>query len=139
MDPIVKGLIKEFEGQVRLVIRYMPFHGNSMRAATTLEEAREHGKYWESLSALFYNQLQWGSHHDPRPDLIPTYLTPLGLTPEMLDEKKVLEKHQWKIDLDFADGKKLGVTHTPTFFVNGIKQDEISYEALKAAIQSELQ
>lgn len=138
MDPIVKGLIKEFDGKVRLVIRYMPFHPNSMRAATVLEEAREHGKYWEALSVLFYNQPQWGDHHEPRPDLIPGFLSGLGLTDEMLKEDKVLSKHQWKIDLDFADGKKLGITRTPTFIINGKVLSEIGYEPLKTAIQGEL-
>lgn len=136
MDPIVKGLIKEFDGKVFWVIRYMPFHGNSILAAVSLEEAREQGKYWESLSTLFYYQPQWGSHDQPNPKLIAQYLNDLGV--RLPSEAELLKKHQWKVDLDQADGKAAGVQFTPTFFVNGRKLDDIGYEPIKAAIEKEL-
>ena len=30
LAPMVKALMREYEGKVRLIIRYMPFHGNSI-------------------------------------------------------------------------------------------------------------
>lgn len=139
MDPIVKGLVKSYEGKIHYVVRYMPFHANSMLAAVTLEEAREHGKYWEALSTLFYNQPEWGDHHNPRPELIATYVEPLGIPKDSLKQEDLLRKHKWKVDLDEADGKKLGVNRTPSFFVNGKLLSEIGYEPIKAAIDAELQ
>jgi protein-disulfide isomerase len=138
MDPVVKGLLKEYEGKIFFVLRYMPYHSNSMLAAVSLEEAREQGKYWEALSTLFFHQPEWGAHHDPRPELIAKYLIELGIKPESLKEAKLLEKHKWKVDLDRADGEKVGVSGTPTFFVNGKMQTQIGYESLKAAIESHL-
>lgn len=136
MDPIVKGLMKEYEGKVHLVIRYMPFHGNSMLAASVLEEAREQGKYWEALSTLFYYQAEWGDHHQPRPELISKYVKELGV--KLDNEKELIKKHQWKIDMDQADGVKVGVNATPTFFVNGRKLQDIGYQPIKEAIEKEL-
>ena len=136
MDPIVKGLLKEYEGKVFFVVRYMPFHSNSMLAAVSLEEAREQGKYWQALSNLFYHQPEWGSHHDPKPELIAKYITDLGV--KLPDQKELLKKHQWKVDLDQADGIKAGVKATPTFFVNGRILDQIGYQELKSAIDKEL-
>lgn len=136
MDPIVKGLMKEYEGRVRLVIRYMPFHGNSLLAASVLEEAREQGKYWEALSTLFYYQPQWGDHHNPKPELISKYVKDLGV--KLADDKELIKEHQWKIDKDQADGIKVGVNATPTFFVNGRKLQDIGYEPIKEAIENEL-
>lgn len=138
MDPIVKGLIKSYEGRVLYVVRYMLFHGNSLLAAVSLEEAREQGKYWEALSTLFYNQPEWGDHHNPKPELIATYLIKLGIDSGSLKEESLLTKHRWKVDLDQADGKKFGVKSTPSFFVNGKMLPEIGYEPLKAAIDSAL-
>ncbi|MEZ0392033.1 MAG: thioredoxin domain-containing protein [Pseudobdellovibrionaceae bacterium] len=138
LDPMVKGLMKQYEGKVRLVVRYMPFHGNSLLAATSLEEARDQGKYWEALSTLFYYQPQWGDHHNPKPELIAKYLIDLGIKPETLKEASLMQKHKWKVDLDFEDGKKVGVKATPTFFINGKMLTEIGYEPLKKAIESEL-
>lgn len=138
MDPIVKGLIKQYEGKVQLIVRYMPFHGNSKLAAVSLEEAREQGKYWEALSTLFYYQPQWGDHHNPRPELISKYLVDLGIKPSTLNEADLMKKHQWKVDVDEDDGKKAGVNATPTFFVNGKKLAEIGFEPIKNAIEAEL-
>ena len=41
MHPVVKRLLSEYEGRIRLVIRYMPLHRNSAYAATALEAAGE--------------------------------------------------------------------------------------------------
>src|SRR4051812_17245124 len=49
MHPIVQKLMKEFDGKVRLVTRYMPFHPHAMYASSLLEEARESGKYDQAL------------------------------------------------------------------------------------------
>ncbi len=138
LDPIVKGLLKEYEGKIFFAVRYMPFHQNSNLAAASLEEAREQGKYWEALSTLFYYQHEWGNHNDPQPALIQKYLSQLGIKASTLEKNKVLEKHKWKVDQDFADGKKLGVNATPTFFVNGRKLEAIGYEPIKQAIEKEL-
>ena len=139
MAPIVKQLMAEYEGRVQLVIRYMPFHGNSTKAATYLEEAREKNKFWESLSVLFENQPAWANHHDPKPELIPKFLVYAGVKDaESFNENVLLSKHRWKVDLDFADGKMLGVKYTPTFFVNGKILEEIGYESIKKAIEAEL-
>ncbi|WP_413584808.1 DsbA family protein [Bdellovibrio sp. HCB274] len=139
MAPIVKQLMKEYDGKVQLIVRYMPFHGNSMMAATYLEEAREKGKYWESLSALFENLPAWGDHHAPKPELIPKFLVSAGVSDAAsFEENVLLSKHRWKVDADFADGKMLGVTQTPTFFVNGKKLEDIGYEPIKQAIENEL-
>jgi protein-disulfide isomerase len=45
--PTVKRILKDYDGKVRLVVRYMPFHHNSTLAATFTEAAGEQGKYWE--------------------------------------------------------------------------------------------
>jgi protein-disulfide isomerase len=139
LAPIVKQLMTEYEGKVQLVVRYMPFHGNSLKAATYLEEAREKGKYWEALASLFDNQPAWGDHHNPKPELIPKFLVKAGITDAAsFDENVLLSRHRWKIDKDFEDGKMLGVKYTPTFFVNGKMLEEIGYEPLKLAIESAL-
>jgi len=134
MHPIVKALLEEYADRVRLVVRYMPLHANSVFAASVLEEARDYGKYDEALDALFENQPAWGDHHAPKPELIPTYLAPLGLDASKLGADYVIAKHRWKIDLDKADGTQLGVRGTPTFFVNGVMLPELGYRQLKQAI-----
>ena len=138
MHPIVKQLLEEYKGKVRVVIRYMPFHGNSKLAASALEEAKEQGKFEQALDALYEKQPQWGDHHMPRPELIPQILKEAGVDEKALDPVAVVNKHGSKIDMDKTDGEAVGVRYTPTFFVNGKMLSEIGYEPLKAAIESEL-
>lgn len=138
MHPIIKRLLSEYEGKVRLVIRYMPLHKNSMYAATVLEEARERGVFDRALDIMFETQPIWGSHHAPRPDLIPGYLEPLGIPSDAFDAEKLLAKHGSKIEIDFKDGQAVGANRTPTFFVNGIMLEQIGYEPIRRAIDEEL-
>jgi protein-disulfide isomerase len=138
MYPLVKHLLKEYEGKVRLVIRYMPFHANSMLAASALEAAGEQGKYWQMLEVLFLNQPVWGSHHAPRPDLIPEYAQQIGLDMEAFRRTLNSQAHRNIVEIDKADGQALGVNGTPTFFVNGRMLERLGYETLKAMVDQEL-
>ncbi len=134
MHPIMKTLMAEFPNQIRLVTRYMPFHGNSVYAASALEEARAAGKFEEALDILFENHEAWASHHAPKPELIPGYLKKIGMDEKKLTPELIIPKHQAKIEQDRTDGLSAGVQATPTFFVNGVKQDRIGYAPLKNAI-----
>jgi protein-disulfide isomerase len=138
MHPILKQLLQEYEGKVRLVIRYMPLHTNSVYAAAVLEEARELGKFEEALDILFQKQPEWGNHHNPMPELIPGYLEGLGISKERLARETVIAKHNAIIEIDKADGLSVGANRTPTFFVNGVILDRIGYDPLKTAIETEL-
>lgn len=138
MYPVVKQVLKEHEGDVRLVVRYMPYHPNSMTAAGALEAAREQGKFWEMLEALFYFQPVWGSHDAPRPDLIPDYAEQLGLDMERFQATVAKGAHLELVKQDEEDGKALGIRGTPTFFVNGIPVQKLGYEPLKEMVESEI-
>jgi len=135
MHPIVKDLLAEYRDRVRLVIRYVPLHGSSVLAASALEEARELGKYDEALDILFENQPVWGSHQDPKPELIATYLASIGIDAERLKAEYLIPKHRWKIDQDRTDAAELGVRATPEFFVNGVRLSRLGYQPLKEAIE----
>ena len=138
MYPYVKQLMSEYQGRIRLVVRIMPFHPNSMFAASALEAAGEQGKYWEMLEALFANQPMWGDHHHPRPELIPEIAKQVGLDMDAFNKALSSPAHKQKVQQDEADGKALGVNGTPTFFVNGKQLERLGYEPLKAMIDEAL-
>ncbi len=138
MHPIVKRVMSESQGRVRLVIRYMPLHGNSTYAATALEAAALQGQYWQALDALFTHQAEWGSHANPQPQKIPEYLEAIGLDRARLEADMKNPKFLEKIKRDEQEGLSLGVRGTPTFFVNGRLLGRLGYEALRDAVQAEL-
>lgn len=138
MHPITKRILREYEGRVRLVLRYMPLHLNSAYAASVLEAAGEQGRYWEMLDVLFEYQPQWGDQQTPQPPLILELAARVGLDMKALQRSLQNPSHANKIQRDEAEGKKAGVTGTPTFFVNGSKLQKLGYEPLKAAIDKVL-
>lgn len=133
-NPYVKKIISKFDGKVQLVLRYAPFHRNSVFVVKILEASKKQDKYWETLGLLFESQPYWADHHNPRPDLIWGYLPSIGVDIEKI--KKDMEDSMIGsiIEADIKDGKDLGVNGTPTFFVNGKILNEFSEQGLENAV-----
>ena len=134
MHPIFEKIVADYSDRVHFVVRYMPLHKNSLYASAVLEEARELGKFNEALDILFEKQPEWGDHRNPRPELIPTYLEPLGIPKEKLERSYVVQKHGAKIKRDEDAAVRAGATGTPSFFVNGQKVATLSDQALRREI-----
>lgn len=144
--PVVKKIYSDYGGKVRLVMRYMPLHRNSMTAATFTEAAGEQGKYWEAQELLFKKQPEWGEKHGAPPDpnappinvLFDKYAKELGLDMEKAKASINARKFDEKIKRDQTDGQGLGVRRTPTFFVNGRELARFSEADLRSLIEEEL-
>jgi protein-disulfide isomerase len=138
MHPIVKQLMREFDGRVRLVIRYTPFHPTAAYAASLLEGAREQGRFWELMDEFLARQHEWAGHDAPRPDLLAVYARNLALDMTKIGVTSTSAETERRIKQDAEDAAALGVTRTPTFFVNGKPLAQIGYEPVRAAIAAAL-
>jgi protein-disulfide isomerase len=145
--PVVKRLLKDYDGKIRFVVRYMPLHPNSLAAATFTEAAGEQGKYWQAQELLFRKQSEWGTKHGPQASSAPpadinalfkTYAMELGLDTSKMDGAFAENRYQSKIQRDLKDGQSLGVRQTPTFFVNGRRLARFSEADLRALVNEEL-
>ncbi len=136
--PAIKELLKSYEGKVRLVMRYMPLHPNSIDACLALEAAQEEDRYWDLLDVMFARQPEWADHHQPKPELVRTYAKEIGLDLKKFDLAVRKEEYRSKILQDKKDGETLGVRATPTFFVNGRYLQELSYESMNGLINEEI-
>lgn len=117
--PIVKDLMKKYPNDVRLVLRYAPFHAGSDKVVKLLEASKRQGKYWQTLEAILAAQPSWASHGSPNLDVAYQVAAQTGL-----DVKKALADAQTPeieavLKQDVEDLTALEVTKTPTFFVNG--------------------
>jgi protein-disulfide isomerase len=137
--PLVKKILQQYEGKIRYVVRYAPFHPNSKFAIKILEAARKQGKYWETLDLLFEKLPEWGSHHHPKPELIWTYLPLLNLDVDKIKTDMKDEAIVKMIEQEIKDGGKFGVRQTPTFFINGKPLEEFGPQQLMDAIESAVQ
>lgn len=143
--PTVKKILTDYDGKVRLVVRYMPLHPNSLRAATLTEAAGEQGKYWQMQELLFQKQPEWGTKHGPAPAsppdidaLFEKYARELGLDLAKVDSAFKENRFQEKLQRDLKDGQSLGVRQTPSFFINGRKLARFSETDLRSLIEEEL-
>ncbi len=136
--PFVKQLLEDYDERVRLVVRYFPLHNNSVLAATATEAAGAQGMYWEMQEMLFTRQTEWGEQRTAQTDLFISYATELGLNVEQFTADLQNPDYLAKIERDKADGEALGVTGTPTFFINGRQVEELSADAIITMIEEEL-
>ncbi len=115
IQPVLAELERSYRGQIRFVYRHLPLGGNaqSRLIAEAAMAAGEQGKFWLMHDRLFATEGQMD-----RP-VLEQLARELGL-----DQKKFaasLDKRRFELDVsrDAADGARLGVRGTPTFFING--------------------
>jgi protein-disulfide isomerase len=132
--PTLEKLITEYGDRVRFVVRDFPLqmHADARKAAEAAEAAREQGKYWDFTALLFRNQSAL------KPEQLKQYAQVLGLDRAKFDAALDTGRFADKIERDMLDGQRFGVGSTPTFFVNGRRAKDITYETLKAAIEEAL-
>jgi protein-disulfide isomerase len=135
--PIVKALSEKYKDQLTLVFRNFPLtniHPNARAAASAAETAGQLGKYWEMHDILYENQDEWsGASTDTRTGLFAGYAEQVGLNKNTfttkLDNTTNLSK---KINFDMALGRKLNISGTPTFYLDGKKLEEKQYNGQEA-------
>jgi len=145
-SPVIKKILKDYDGKIRFAARYMPLHPNSMNAANLTEAAGEQGKFWQARELLFQKQPEWGEKHGApasaiKPDikaLFEKYAMELGLDIDKMNAAIRENRYAAKIELDKKDGQGLGVRKTPQFFVNGRMLARFGEGELRALIEDEL-
>jgi len=113
--PALQELLRQYPDGVRWVFKNYPleFHPDSLLAHKAALAAGEQGKFWEMHDLIFTNQ---GALK--RDDLL-RRANQLGLDMNRFAADLDSDKFQIIIDEDKAEGSRLGVTGTPTFFLNG--------------------
>lgn len=134
----VKDLVEAHPGQVRLVLRYAPFHQGSEEVVKILEASRAQDKYWETLDLLFASQSRWASHHAPRPDLIWQFLPMVGVDVDRIRADVGGFAMDDLVKRDLADAATLGIRKTPGFLVNGKPLPSFGFAQLQTLVESEI-
>lgn len=121
--PLVKQLAEEFKTDVRFVNRYFPLpgHKNGMQAALAVEAATKQGKYWEMHDTLYDNQSSWGEKSVADPKIFEGYAAQIGLNLDQFKRDVASKEVKERVERDRNSGNRLGVSGTPTFFLNGEK------------------
>jgi cyclophilin family peptidyl-prolyl cis-trans isomerase len=124
----MEQLLEKFPNDLRFVYRNLPligtpeepFHDKAALATQAAEAAGKQGKFWEMHDLLFNNQADWAS------------LTPDDFQQWLVDQAGQINLDVAKFTADLTspelaafaqkawdDGQQMGITSTPTLFVNG--------------------
>jgi protein-disulfide isomerase len=136
--PVVKRIMANFPGKVRVVLRYTAFHPTSEEAIRILEAARLQGKFEVALERLYETQPRWAPHGRPA-DSAWSVLDGTGLDIERARKDAAMPAVVAMLSQDAADVKSVGVRATPTFFVNGKPLQEFGAQQLFDLVKAEVQ
>ncbi len=136
--PIVKNLMAQYPNEVRLVIRYAPFHQGSDQVVKLLESAKTQGKYQAVLEAVLAAQPSWAAHGQPNIEIAFQVAEQAGL--DLARARQEMEKPgtQAQLQQEIEDLTALQVTKTPTFFVNGRSLPSFGPDQLAALVNEEV-
>jgi protein-disulfide isomerase len=137
IPPIVEEYVKS--GKVRIVYRDFAFLGvESMDAALASECANEQGKFWEYHDYLFAHQDGENKGAFSRMNL-KQFATAVGLDTTQFNSCLDQNKYQAEVQKDITDARALGVSATPTSFVNGsMVVGAVGFSDFRTTIEQEL-
>lgn len=135
--PILKQVEKAYPDKVRIVYHQYPIaslHPYAFKAAEASLCANEQGKFWQLHDAMFDDQNKLTVS-----DLKAT-AAKLGVDQKKFDSCLDSGKYVEQIQNDQREGARVGVTGTPTMFINGVMVDggAVPFETLSALIDKEL-
>jgi protein-disulfide isomerase len=104
-------------GKVRYILREFPLDPLAAGAFMLARCAGE-GKYYPIVDTLFQQQKDWAFQQNPIPPMLKIAKT-FGFTDQSFEQCLSNQKLLDDMEKVRQQGQKLGVTSTPTFFING--------------------
>src|SRR5262245_12727685 len=116
IQPTFTELLSRYDGKVRLVHKDLPLesiHRQARHAAEAARCAYEQGRFWEYHDKLYANSPKANAGD------LKNYAQEVGLNVDSFAHCFTSGKYKAVVQQDLDEGAKLGLTGTPTFFING--------------------
>jgi protein-disulfide isomerase len=133
--PVVDQLFSTHPTDMRVVYRHFPIermHADAGRAAEASICALQQGRFWDMYHSMMANQTELDLSGLTR------QAGDIGLDSRTFSNCLQSGRHRTAWDRDQKDGVALGVTGTPTFFVNGRLIEGSDFSQLEGAVQAAL-
>jgi protein-disulfide isomerase len=142
LHPVLKKLESEYDSRVALTFREFPLapiHPNALEAAHAAEAAGLQDRFWQMHDLLYDYQAAWSDSKDAR-SVFAQYAADLGLDAARLRQDMDSQIVKERIAADQRRAVSLGVTGTPTLFINGreVAPDSLTEKGLRALIEEAL-
>ena len=136
VQPTLAKLLKDYPTQVRLVYRDNPLdrlHPEARKAAEAARCANDQQKYWE-----FHDRLYDGPA-DASPRTLQAAAQQVGLDVAAFERCVAGGTHASAVQADATEAARLGLTGTPSFFINGRPfKGAMAYETFVQVVEAEL-
>lgn len=116
VQPVLDELTKRYGSKIRLVFRDFPLdslHPHARAAAEASRCAVEQGKFWE------FHDKMLKSEPEPTDAGLNGVIKDIGMNVAEYEACKASGKYKNSVLASTQEGARLGITGTPTFFVNG--------------------
>lgn len=134
VSPQLARLKKDYGDKLAIAYKDMPLpmHQRSEKAAEAARCAGEQGKYWEYHDILYLTRALTVAE-------LKEHASDLKLNVAQFDQCLDSGKMETAVKKDFEEGNSLGLTGTPSFFVNGhFFSGALDYAALKQMVEQQL-
>lgn len=136
--PTVEGILEKYPQDVRVVVRYAPFHPGSAEAIGILEAARKQDLFLPVLSALFARQQEWAIHGAPDLEKAWDLAREAGMDVDRGKRDAVDPAVMKVIEQDVADIQTMNVRGTPTFYIDGALLTNFGQQQLIDAVDAQV-
>ncbi len=139
VEPLIEQVRSKYADNLQLIYFHFPLpqHNHGMEAAVFAEAAGEQGKFWEVQSKLFATQAEWSVLSDVKPYFL-NIAKELNLDMDKLQAAEESLSVKSRIEASVLEAGKVGISSTPTFFLNGRKLNLQKFEDLDTAVAEEL-
>lgn len=134
VNPQIQQLKKEYGDRLTIVYKDfpLPMHHSSEKAAEAARCAGEQGKFWEYHDVLFYSRML-------DVDALKEHASVLKLDTDKFNNCLDSGAETAAVKKDLEEAKGLGLTGTPSFFVNGhFFSGVVDYAALKDMVNQQM-
>jgi protein-disulfide isomerase len=137
VTPTLAKIREVYGDRVKFVWKDFPLtqiHPQAFKASEAAHCAGDQGKYWEFHDRLFANQQAL------QPDALKKHAAELGLNASAFNECFDSSKYRDRVREGMGQGEQLGVSSTPSLFINGrLVAGAVPYESFVEIIDEELQ
>lgn len=142
LHPELKKVKEKYGNQVRLDFYNFPLtriHQHAMAASQAAMAAKLQGKFWEMHNLLYESQELWKDVGDMKP-ILKNFAQQLKLDVSQFERDFDSSQVKAAVASDVQRGEALGVTGTPTLFINGrlLDSETMTAEILRAEIDKRL-
>lgn len=135
-EPAIEKMLAEYGDQIKFEFKNFPLlqiHPFAEAAAIAAEAAGQQNKYFEYHNMLYAKQAEWTKGIAPGSYFM-QYAKDLGLNADQFSTQLKSSMLQDKVRADYKAAMALGLTSTPTFFLNGTKMSLTNIDDFKAQV-----